>query len=402
MALKSSGTTCAVCGCTYNRTKLNNWLKSECFDHKPKKKGECSCPKWYSFHRLPIDDDEKKRSWLKNLNLKYPPKCCYVCSFHFVDKAPTEENPNPTLYLGYEMPPERKRQRVVSVDNSEVEVATTANQAVMVFEQPRTFKDAQTQWMDPAVEDHTYSKGSIISIAEDTLKGDKDCLLYTGIPLLVFTTLVSCLQGFAPQSSTMPAQDQVLLTLMKLRHNFVAADLARRFKRSASQMFLLSTPRTSFHGCPVTQLKQLCQSNTVKYLVAIAPSGMIMFISEAFGGKCSDRYIKQNSGFLDCLRPDDVVMGDRGFTIRDLVEERRVRLVIPAFTRKHSQLTNEQVTQMRRIANVRIHVERAIRRLKLYKILSQTVPISIVPKMDKILQICAALVNLRGDLISSK
>ena len=89
----------------------------------------------------------------------------------------------------------------------------------MVFEQPQTFKDAQTQWMDPAVEDHTYSKGSIIiynmpitpapeislSIAEVTLKGDKDCLLYTGIPLLVFNTLVSSLQGFAPQSSTMLA-----------------------------------------------------------------------------------------------------------------------------------------------------------------------------------------------------
>ena len=104
-------------------------------------------------------------------------------------------------------------------------------------------------------------------------------------------------------------------------------------------------------------------SNTVKYLVAIAPSGMVMFISEAFGGKCSDRYITQNSGFLDCLRPGDLVMGDRGFTIRDL--------------------------------------ERAKRRLKVYKILSQTVPISLVPKFDKILQICAALVNLRGELISS-
>ena len=38
-----------------------------------------------------------------------------------------------------------------------------ADQAVMVFEQPQTFKDAQTHWMDPAVEDHTYSKGSIIT-----------------------------------------------------------------------------------------------------------------------------------------------------------------------------------------------------------------------------------------------
>lgn len=332
----------------------------------------------------------------------------------------------------------------------------------MVFEQPQTFKDAQTQWMDPAVEDHTYCKGSIIcdmtitpapeislSIAEVTLKGDKDCLLYTGVSLLVFNTLVSCLQGFAP-NSTLPVQDQVLLTFMKLRQNFAVADLARRFKRSASQVskiiahwidvlavhtkdlipwlpretikatmpevFLKNFPDlTCIIDCSESVLQKAKNldsrsesyshyyaSNTVKYLVAIAPSGMVMFISEAFGGKCSDRYITQNSGFLDCLRPGDVVMGDRGFTIRDLVEERRVRLVIPAFTRKHSQLTNEQVTEMRRIANVRIHVERAIRRLKVYKILSQTVPISLVPKIDNILQICAALINLRGELISSK
>lgn len=333
----------------------------------------------------------------------------------------------------------------------------------MVLEQPQTFKDAQTQWIDPAVEDHTYCKGSIIydttitpapeisrSIAEVTLKRDEDCLLYTGISLQVFNTLVSCLQGFAPSSSIMPVQDQVLLTLMKLRQNFPGADLARRFKISASKVSKIIThwidvlaehtqdlipwlPRDTIKAtmpevflqhfsdltCIIDCSESVIQkaknldsrsesyshyyaSNTVKYLVAIAPSGMVMFISETFGGKCSDRYITQNSGFLDCLRPGDVVMGDRGFTIRDLVEERRVRLVIPAFTRKHCQLTNEQVTQMRRIANVRIHVERAIRRLKVYKILSQTVPISLVHKIDKILQVCAALINLRGELISSK
>ena len=80
----------------------------------------------------------------------------------------------------------------------------------MVFEQTKTFKDAQTQWMDPFVEDQTYSKLFIIicnmpitpapeislSIAEVTLKGDKDCLLYTGIPLLVFQH--SSLRSYCP------------------------------------------------------------------------------------------------------------------------------------------------------------------------------------------------------------
>lgn len=31
----------------------------------------------------------------------------------------------------------------------------------------------------------------------------------------------------------------------------------------------------------------------------------IMFTSDAFGGKCSDRYITQNSGFLDYLHARD-------------------------------------------------------------------------------------------------
>ena len=48
----------------------------------------------------------------------------------------------------------------------------------------------------------------------------------------------------------------------------------------------------------------------------------------------------------------------------------------------------------RRIAHVRIHVERAIRCLKVSKILSQVVPITMAPKVDKILRICAALVSL--------
>lgn len=115
--LRRSGTTCAVRGCTYNQTKLNDWLKLECFDHKPKTKSECSCPRWYSFHRLP-NDDEAKRNWLKNLNLKKPPKTLYVCSFHFVDKTPTQDKPYPTLFLGYERPPapEKRRRLIRRVD----------------------------------------------------------------------------------------------------------------------------------------------------------------------------------------------------------------------------------------------------------------------------------------------
>ena len=51
-------------------------------------------------------------------------------------------------------------------------------------------------------------------------------------------------------------------------------------------------------------------------------------------------------------------MADRGFTIDDSF---RVKLNIPAFTKNKPQLSAEDVTLTRRIARVRIHVERATR-----------------------------------------
>jgi len=111
-----------------------------------------------------------------------------------------------------------------------------------------------------------------------------------------------------------------------------------------------------------------------------------------------DKFIMCDSGILENLKPGDEVMADRGFLIRDLLYEIQVNLIIPHFANQ-TQLTEEKVTCSRRIANVRIHVERAIRRLKVYKVLSQTLPINLMPKIDKILRICAALVNLHGDLI---
>lgn len=109
--LRSSGTTCAARGCTHNWSKLKNWMRSECFDHKPKTRKECPCPQWYRFHRLPTDY-EARENWLKNLRLRKPPKALYVCSFHFVDKKPTDENPYPTLFLGSEDPQSEKRPRL--------------------------------------------------------------------------------------------------------------------------------------------------------------------------------------------------------------------------------------------------------------------------------------------------
>ena len=58
------------------------------------------------------------------------------------------------------------------------------------------------------------------------------------------------------------------------------------------------------------------------------------------------------------------VMADRGFTVEEDLAEKNITLHIPSFLgNKRSQLTAPEVTSTRRIAEARVHVERAIERI---------------------------------------
>lgn len=279
------------------------------------------------------------------------------------------------------------------------------------------------------------------------IKNDKDSKLYTGLSLEALHTVIQCMSQHASGSFTADIRDQILMTLMKLKLNLLYEDIARRFHISDSTVSRIITfwidtlakhlsdlivwlPRETiratmpeaFRGkypkttcildCAETFLEKALNldsrgetysnyykgHNTCKYLVAIAPCGLIMFISQAYGGRTSDKVITKDSGILNYLFEGDEVMADRGFTISDLLYEQRVRLNMPAFS-FGNQLSEEDVNTTRKIASVRVHVERAIRRMKVFKILSHRIPISLAPQIDKILVICAALVNLQPDLI---
>ncbi|CAL9686090.1 unnamed protein product [Knipowitschia caucasica] len=105
------GSYCAVRGCTNSWKRLNVWLEGECYDHRPATRRRCGCAPPFALFLKPTADNES-RMWLAALKLKKPPKRVYVCSYHFVDKKPTEENPFPELFLGYERPPQRKRRKL--------------------------------------------------------------------------------------------------------------------------------------------------------------------------------------------------------------------------------------------------------------------------------------------------
>ena len=139
---------------------------------------------------------------------------------------------------------------------------------------------------------------------------------------------------------------------------------------------------------------------TLKGLIGIAPSGAITFISQLYTGSISDREIVIRSGFLDqAFVGGDRIMADKGFTIQDILPL-GTTLNIPPFLGQNAQMSAEDVIHTQQIASVRIHVERAINRIKNYKIWSGVVPLSSFGLVNQMWSICAFLCNTQDKLIS--
>lgn len=270
-----------------------------------------------------------------------------------------------------------------------------------------------------------------------------------------FTCLLDFASRFSPvlpsrKTTLLSAEDQLLITLMKLRHNFTHKHLALLFNVGTAtityitskwidllhellfvgimqavgipsrQKNLLSMPRgfESFPGARITldctevqcavprgsmsdqsaTFSHYKQRNTFKALIGVAPNGAITFCSELYPGSTSDKQIVVHSHILDQMVGGDLVLADKGFLLHDILPQ-GVSVSIPPFLTTE-QFTREQVAETTRIARARIHVERAIQRLKIYKILL-FIPASYRPKATKIFQVCACLANFQTPIIQS-
>ncbi|XP_072014153.1 LOW QUALITY PROTEIN: uncharacterized protein [Amphiura filiformis] len=245
-------------------------------------------------------------------------------------------------------------------------------------------------------------------------------------------------------------EDELLMTLMKLRLNLREDDLAFRFgigQSTVSQVLSTWLPflqkeldafinwpskeatlkyyPACFHkykgtvrciiDCTEIQIERpsLAASNTqvysqyksrptVKCLVGITPSGAISFVSKPVGGNTSDKKIVKMSGLVDLFEPGDLCMADRGFNIQELLLHKQVRLIIPPFqrtTKSTSQFTELEDNKTKTVANARIHVERAIGRLKEFSILQGPIPLTMVDLMESALVVCSAIANLQPVLV---
>ena len=291
-------------------------------------------------------------------------------------------------------------------------------------------------------------------------ENDDKTKFYTGIPNFVLLTHVFKL--VAPHvrhtsTNVLSQFQEFLITLMKLKLNSPFQDLAFRFGISVSTVsrvfdkwidamstrlqFLIMWPAREelrktmplafkrnfgdkvaviidcfevFTERPSSLIARAMtwsnykHHNTVKFLIGITPQGVISFISKAWGGRVSDKHVTENSGILRKLLPGDITVADRGFDIADSVGFYQAKLYIPAFTKGKKQLSAQEVEETRKIANVRIHVERVIGLVRRkYPILQSILPTELLKvkagdslaPIDKIARVCCSLTNLSDSII---
>ena len=197
----------------------------------------------------------------------------------------------------------------------------------------------------------------------------------SGLPdLEIFYIIVKFIERFEgkikyfygwPVHSLSP-EDQLLLTLMKLRQNYTFLHLASLFKCSratVSNKFLtyihilskisknlmksvpsrhnkMSAPNSfkKFPNCriifdctnfrmavpPQMDIQSATYSsyrsmNSLKILVGVAPNGFITYVSNAYLGSTSDKQIVAHCGLLNQLESGDMIMADKGFLIHDIL-----------------------------------------------------------------------------------
>ena len=111
----------------------------------------------------------------------------------------------------------------------------------------------------------------------------------------------------------------------------------------------------------------------MKGLVGLSPTVALGFLSELYTGRISDKELTKMSNVIDSLDPGNDVMGDKGFDIQDDFAAKGVTINIPSFLKGKTQFSREEIERNKKIAILRIHVERCIERMKNWHIFDKRI-----------------------------
>ena len=261
------------------------------------------------------------------------------------------------------------------------------------------------------------------------------------------------------RNHTLTVEDEFLLVLMKLRLGLTNLDLAIRFRVSEAtvsnifitwlnflyirlgtlkvwphrRVILDNMPKNFKEDYPnniiiidCTELKIQCPSslvlqsqsysnykstNTLKSLVGVDPKGGFMFVSQLYTGSISDKQIVTRSGFLELLsskkevtevEDGDSIMADKGFDIEEDLKNIGLQLNIPPFLKEKPQFNENEVIRTQTIAKHRIHVERAIGKVRNFLIFNTRIPISSLGTINQLWTVCCLLSNFMNPVLTDK
>lgn len=297
-----------------------------------------------------------------------------------------------------------------------------------------------------------------MSLSESSLRNDAEKVkFYTGLPN--YFVLETVMWLLAPHMDGMKNVrlskfQQLLLTLMRLRLDLRNQDLAYRFgvkvstvTRTVHQMVSIMSStlvptavfwpsraelrknlpaalRASHPDCavivdcftvpfeePVSRGSQHQQQrvvpnsqgtgtsfNVLKYLIGVAPQGVVTFVSRGVLGNVSDKSLTEGCGLLCKLLPGDIVLASRDLDIAESVAARGAQFKITSGSSEGSPLADPSSESLQR------YVDRVISMVKQrYAMLTGPVEspfttaserTSNLSTFDKIVQVACALNNL--------
>ena len=135
-----------------------------------------------------------------------------------------------------------------------------------------------------------------------------------------------------------------------------------------------------------------------------------MFVSQLYEGSISDKKIVQRSGFLEILRKKvivgeilkgDSVMADKGFDIHEDLNMLGLKLNIPPFLKDKVGFmrTEDDVIKTQTIARHRIHVMRAIGKIRRCRIFNSVIPITMLGSINQVWTVSCILSNFQNPVL---
>lgn len=118
-------------------------------------------------------------------------------------------------------------------------------------------------------------------------------------------------------------------------------------------------------------------------------------MSQSYPGTISDKKIVKESKYWDTCSRYSYVIADKGFNIENDCVAKGIHLYIPPVKCGTHQMLPSQIRKTKNIANLGILIEQVIRQVRSFKILTQKVPLTLLPCIDDVAIVCAALVNFK-------